>query len=68
MTNPSIHLICATCSHNWVQDLAQIETFKIIERNGQFAKIHRVPCPICGHILIVETNATPDDIPTSWNT
>ena len=69
MTNLSISLICGICSHDWVQDLGQIETFKVNKRDGgQYAKIYRVPCPICGHILLVETDAIPDDIPTSWGT
>ena len=68
MSNFSIHLICGTCSHDWVQDLSQIETFKVIDQGQQFAKIYRVPCPICGHVLMVKTDAAPGDIPTSWGT
>lgn len=69
MSNLSIHLVCGTCSHDWVQALAEVDNFKVIERGGgQYAKIYRVPCPICGAKLMVETDAGPDDIPTAWGT
>jgi hypothetical protein len=69
MTNLSISLICGTCSHDWTQDLAEIDTFKVTKRaDNQYAKVYRISCPICGHILMVETDAGPDDIPTAWGT
>ncbi|MFO7682570.1 MAG: hypothetical protein R6X34_21240 [Chloroflexota bacterium] len=68
MTNLSLNLICGLCSHDWLQDLSEIDTFKVIEQDQQFTKIYRIPCPICGHVLMVETTAGSDDIPTSWGT
>lgn len=69
MSDLSVALICGTCSHDWIQDLNQIETFKVFKRSeNQFVKVYRVPCSICGHILMVETDAGADDIPTAWGT
>ena len=70
MTNlTTINLICGMCSHDWPQELSQIETFKVIDQGGgQLAKIYRVPCPICGNTLMVETSTDIDDSPSLWGT
>jgi hypothetical protein len=70
MTNLiTINLICGTCSHDWQQDLRQIDTFKVIDQGGgQLAKIYRIPCPICGSTLMVETSTDIDDSPSLWDT
>ncbi|MBE2224321.1 MAG: hypothetical protein IAF02_22465 [Anaerolineae bacterium] len=68
MINPSISLICGTCSHDWIQDLGQINTFKVINRDGQLTKIYRVPCPICDNILMIESSTDTDDTPSAWGT
>lgn len=69
MTNLSIPLICGLCSHDWIQDLSQIDTYKVIDQGGgQLAKIYHVPCPICGSTLMVETSTDHDDSPSLWGT
>lgn len=68
MTNLSLTLICGLCSHDWQQDLNEIDTFKVIEQDQQFTKIYRIPCPICGHVIMVETSTEHDDSPSLWGT
>lgn len=68
MTNIQVGLICATCSHDWRQDLGEIDNFRVAIRGDRQAKIYRVPCPICGSIVMVEVEAGQEDIPSSWGT
>lgn len=68
MISPSISLICGTCSHDWIQDLGQIDTFKVTDQGGQLTKVYRVACPICGNILLIESSTDSDDTPSAWGT
>ena len=56
------------CSHDWVQDLGEVDNFRLVIRGDRQAKIYRVPCPICGSVVLVEVDAGEDDIPSSWGT
>lgn len=68
MINPSITLTCGTCNHDWLQDLGQISTFKVTNQGGQLTKIYRIPCPICGNILMIESSTDSDDTSSTWGT
>lgn len=68
MISPSISLICGTCSHDWIQDLGHIDTFKVTDQGGQLTKVYRVPCPICGNIILIESSTDSDDTPSAWGT
>ena len=68
MISPSISLICGTCSHDWIQDLGQIDTLKVTNQGGQLTKVYRVPCPICGNIILIESSTDSDDTPSAWGT
>jgi hypothetical protein len=57
----SVALICASCSHDWVADLSQEENFRPVERGGRPARIYRVACPICGAVLLVEVRPGESD-------
>jgi len=49
-----------------VQDLSEIENFRVAIRGERQVKVYRVPCPICGSAVMVEVDAGPDDIPSAW--
>ena len=66
MTSIQIALICATCSHDWVQNLDEIDNFRVAIRGERQVKVYRVPCPICGSAVMVEVDAGPDDVPSAW--
>jgi len=68
MIHPSISLTCDTCSHDWIQDLGQIDTVKVTTKGKQLTKIYRVSCPICGNILMIESSTDADDTPSTWGT
>lgn len=54
MSEISVALICASCSHDWVADLSQEQNFREVEKEGVPVRIYRVACPICGAVLLVE--------------
>ena len=39
MIHPSISLTCDTCSHDWIQDLGQIDTVKVTTKGKQLTNV-----------------------------
>lgn len=68
MASLQVGLLCGICSHDWVQDLDEIDNFRVVVRGDRQVKIYRVPCPICGGVVLVEVDAGEDDIRSSWGT
>ena len=57
MSDISIGLVCAACSHDWVANLAEQDNFRLINRGDKQVKIYRVPCPICDTVTLIEVEA-----------
>lgn len=54
MGNMSLSLVCARCSHDWVQEIGPQEPFRLMDKGAKQVKIYRISCPICGGQLMVE--------------
>lgn len=63
MSNIAIALVCARCSHDWIHQLSDEDSPRLMNKGGREVKIYRVNCPICGGQMLVEVDdaaAAPD--------
>ena len=58
MASLQVGLLCGTCSHDWVQDLGEIDNVRVVVRGDRQATIYLVPCPMCVGVVLVGGTCT----------